>query len=299
MAAISDPPIYYDASFGGIDLLIVEITTEGGRDVAVQSPSRGDKHVLQDRGRAHTVSTVEILFCDQPGLPPYTFRYDQFRALVDGGDSQIFSHPLDGSYRVRASNLTTRANAEAHEIRCSCTFLAEDEPQVVSPIGAGTTPTAGVAGVTTAAASADAELASLGLSTTATSACTTAVTDWSTADDLDSQTVFVAVATLTQQISDAVDTLDLANDLARWQAYQAMINLSYQVQRAGEAFTSSSAQNFSITVGSAQPLLAICANVYGADLAPDMATKVQKLNRVRTPGLVAKGTVLKMPPRPA
>lgn len=299
MAAISEPPIYYDATFGGIDLLIVEIETETGRDVAVQSPSRGDKHVLQDRGRTHTVAHVEILFCNQPGLQPYTFRYDQFRSLVNTGDAQIFSHPLDGSYRVRASGLTVRANSEAGEIRCSCTFLAEDEPQVVYQVGAGTTPTAGVAAVTTAASDADAQLAAVGLSTPATAACAAAVTDWSTTDNLDSQAVFVGVASLTQQISDAVDELELAQDLSRWQAYRAMIQLSFQVQRAGEAFTSSSGQNFSITVGTAQPLLAICSQVYGADLAPDMATKVQQLNRVRTPGRVPKGTILKMPPVPS
>lgn len=244
--------LYYDASFGGIPILITRIETEGGRDIAVQSPSRGDKHTLQDRGKRHGVANVEILFCDQPGLDAYTTRYERFRALVEGTpdappEAQIFSHPLDGSYRARAADLRITADPGS-SIVVSCTIHPEDEPVFTFPVGAGVAPAAGVDAVSTAASDADAQLAAVGLSSPVPSACTDTVTSWSTTDDLDTQAVFVGVASLTAQIADAVDAFELASDLNKWQAYQALINLHYQVSRAGDAFTATAGQLFQVTV---------------------------------------------------
>lgn len=294
--------VYYDASFGGMPLLISKIDTEGGRDVVVQSPSRGDKHVLSDRGLRHGASSVDILFVNQPGLDAYTTRYEQFISLAQGSkdappDAQIFSHPLVGSYLARIGDLKTSADSSSLQISVSCTIHPEDEPQMTFPVGAGTAPAAGVDAVSTAADNADAELAAVGLSTPVTAACTESVTDWSTTSNLDSQSVFVGIASLTGQISDAIDELDLATDLNKWPAYQALVNLHYQVSRAGEALTATAAQMFQITVAAARPMLAICSDVYGADEAADRADDVTQINRVRTPGLVPAGTVLKMPPR--
>lgn len=293
--------IYYESSFGGVPLLISKIDIEGGRDIAVQSPSRGDKHVLQDRGRRHGVATVEILFINQPGLDAYTTRYEQFRAMVEGTedeppDSQIFSNPIVGSYLARAADLRTSADGGELKISCSCTIHPEDEPQTVFPVGAGAAPVAGADAVAVAAADADAELAAVGLSTPVTAACVSTANDWSTSTP-DTQSVFVGVASLTQQISDAVDALDLATDLNRWSAYQALVNLHYQVSRAGDAVTATAGQLFKITVMAARPLLSLCAEVYGADEAQDRADDVAQINRVRTPALVPRGTILKMPPR--
>jgi hypothetical protein len=295
-----DPNIYFTASFGGIDLLIATIDTEGGRDVAVQSPSRGSKHVLQDRGRRFGRTTCEIWFIDQPNKDPYLKRYDQFRALVNAGEAQIFSHPIDGSFRARASELDTHANKEELCVVCRCVFLPEDEPQTIFPVGAGASPAAGLEAVTTAATAADTELAAVGLSSDVPSDCLASVIAWSdAADDLDSQQVYVEIAARTAQLSAAMDALDLATDLNRWPSYKAMINLQFQFVRAGEAFTADDGQLFEITVARSMPLLAIAAETYGADFAPDMAPKIAKINRVRTPGRVPPGTVLKMPPRPS
>lgn len=292
------PNVYFDASYGGIDLLISSIDTEGGRDIAVQSPSRGDRHVLQDRGRKLRSANVSILFIDQPGLAPYLDRYDQFRALVDAGDSQIFSHPLDGSYQARASELRVSADSGTGQVSCTCTIIAENEPKTVFPLGAGVSAAAGLEAVTTASAAADTSLADAGLSSPVPSSCLAAITKWTNAaDELDTQEVFLGVASLTQQISDATDALDLASDFRRWNAYQSMINLMYQVVRAGEALTAASAQLFDLTVAHALPLRAICAEVYGGALAADKAAQVARINRIRTPGRVPAGTILKMPSR--
>lgn len=288
--------VFFRSSFGGVPMLISHIETELGRDVAVQSPSRGDRHVLQDRGRAHRVANVEILFVPQPGLDPYDDRYRDFAELVNAGQAQIFSHPLDGRYRARASNLRVTSQDGTGEIRCSVTFLAEDEPDTVFPLGAGVSPTAGAEAVATGAANADTELAAIGMSTTVTSLASTSVTAWSQDDSLDPQTVFAGVGTLTSKISDAVDALDAGTNLSHWLAYQALVNLSYQVIRAGEALTSTAGRLFEIAVTAPKPLLAICAEIYGASEAQDKASQVAQLNRVRTPARVPKGTTLKMPP---
>jgi prophage DNA circulation protein len=299
--AASDPIIYFDASFGGVPLLIAEIDTDIGRDIAVQSPARGDKHVLQDRGRRLTSASVEILFIDQPGLDPYTSRYEQFRNLANTEGAQIFSHPLDGSYQARISEPRVRASGAEKRISVSCTIIAEDEPETVAPIGAGSAPVASVDAVTTAQLNADSELAAVGLSTPVTAACTAAVSSWYSEDPslLDSQTVFGGVASLTNQISYAIVELNLATDLALYPAYQAMILLAFQVTQAGAAITSTAGQLFQITVTRALPLLAICTPIYGPDDAPDYADQVANINRVRTPGLVPAGTILKMPPVPS
>lgn len=289
------PNVYFDASFGGQPLLIADIHTERGRDIAIQSPSRGSKHVLQDRGQKLVSTTCTILFIDQPGLAPFLDRYDSFRALVDKGEAQIFSHPLDGSFLARAEGNLVDADSGTGEVRCSVKFLAEDEPQTVFAPGGGISPIAGLQAVITASAIADTALAAAGLSSPIPSSCLDAVTGWTENLDLDSNDVFIGVANLTGQISDAIDALDLATDIDRWPVYQAFMGLAFQVARAGETLTADSANVFNLLVQVARPVLAICAEVYGPELAPERADEVQSLNRLRTPGLVPAGTTLKMP----
>jgi hypothetical protein len=79
-----------------------------------------------------------------------------------------------------------------------------------------------------------------------------------------------------------------------------MIGLAYSIKRAGDALTSSSDRITSLLVAEATPLLAICAEVYGAGQAEEMADKIARSNRIRTPGLVPAGSKLSIPlPRAA
>lgn len=289
------PVIYFDAAFGDQRILVSQIDTDGGRDIAVSSPSRGNKHVLMDRGEKFGPTTCEILFVDQPRLAPYTDRYDAFRALVKAGEPQIFSHPLDGSYLARAEATHTHASSETKEIRVTCTFYPESELQSVFPSGAGVSSAAGLESVSVAAGDVDDALSDLGIDTSdVPTTCLAKVQEWNDAEDLDSQEVFLGVASLTEQISDAIDALDLATDITRWSAYKAMIALRYQVMLAGEALTSAEDRLIDITIDRPLPLLAVCAELYGGALAPDVSAKIAKINRIRTPGLIPAGTRLKM-----
>lgn len=291
---MADPAIYFDASYGGIPLLIARISTEEGRDVVTQSPARGDKHVRQDRGLKPLDTMVEILFCDQPGKDVYTKRFDQFRAMANGDGAQVFSHPIIGSYSARISDFSHEVDANELSIRVSCKVLAEDEPQFTLSVGAGVTPDAGLEAVSVASENATNALSAAGLSSTVPADCLSRVTDWVQGTDLDSQQVFAEVASLTSAIAFAIDTLELASNVNSWAAYQAMVLLSYQVSRAAQAATSNATQVFDLTVVTPRPLLAICADIYGSALAIDRADAIAAMNRVRTPGRVPAGTVLKM-----
>lgn len=286
---------YIAASWGGLDILVATIDTTGGRDIVVQSPARGDKHVLQDRGLRVKTTTCRLLFCPQPNKANYLVRYDAMRQASEDDISSVFSHPILGTYRARISEFNTSAT-DGTEITVSCTIIAEEEPQVVFRTGAGVSLGAGVESVNTAVGFASATLAELGITLEPDVAAESseAVTAWSQAEDLDAQKVFVEVATLTGQIDDAINALNLATNIENWEAYKAMILLRYQLGRAAEAATSDAEHVFDLVVAVGRPLIAICSETYGASLATDRADSIAKLNRLRTPGLVPAGTTLKM-----
>lgn len=285
--------IYYDASYGGIDLLIARIQTDGGRDIAVQSPSRGDKHVLQDRGKRLSAATCEVLFVNQPGLPDFLTRFDNFRQLIDAGGANVFSHPLIGSYLARASEFSHEAAEGAGKVTCSVKFLAENEPTVIVQNGAGVSTIAGLEAVTAAQYAASTALAASGFpSVPYLTDALNAATDWAAGDStlLDSNTVFAQLASLSGELNQTINQLDLLSNLSNYQAYRALIGLGYQVQRAADAATSTADNVFDLTVAIPRPLIAICADVYGASAAVDRANDALSINRIERPGLVPIGT---------
>ena len=291
-------PGYIAASYGGVDLLISTISTTVGRDIIVQSPSRGDKHVLQDRGLKHKVAEATVLFIDQPGKPNYVARAQQFLAIVEVDAPTSFSHPILGTYTARATDVQLVATDEAM-IEFTCRIFAEDEPQVTFQAGAGVALGAGVEATSVAAANATNRITAADLEPVSTvpATCASTVAAWGAVDpdDLDSQQVFLEVASLVGQIDNDIATYELESDLSLWLVYQAYILLRYQVVRAAEAATSTADNVFTFVVGAPQPLLAICAAIYGPALAQQRWQDIISINRVRTPGLVPTGTTLKMP----
>jgi hypothetical protein len=293
-------PGYFESMFGDLPLLIASIETDDGRDIAVQSPARGSRHYLQDRGAKLGRTECEILFLDEPAKATYLERFARLRALIAQGDAQIFSHPLLGTYRARAEGGRHTASSDARQIKFQCTFLPEDEPQPTTPTGAGVAPVAGLDTVTVAVSEADSALAAAGLTSSVPGSALDFLTGLVDSIDVDTQAAISGVATLTGQINAAIDDLDLATHVERWPAYQAMINLISAVQLAGQALTSDTEQLISFFVAQPLPLLTVCADIYGPELAADRADRVTRINRVRTPNRVPAGTTLRMPaPRPA
>lgn len=289
--------VYFAATFGGIPLLISSIETERGRDVVVQSPAQGDTHVLTDQGRRLRRVSAEILFVDQPGQSSYLDRYDAFVALFEDGKAHVLSHPVEREqFLARGENLTGSADAGALEVRVSAVFLRDEGSAAVSVPSAGVNPTAGLDAIATAAARTKAELAAIDLSSTVPDDVLATVTAWDEAgDELDSQSVFLEVASKVREIDTEIQALQLKADLDNWQAYREMIVLRYELTRAASSFTSAARTVFDLYVDAPRPLLAICAEVYGASLARDLAEQVAKINRIRTPARIPPGTTLKMP----
>lgn len=299
---------YFESRFGDQTLLIAQIDTDEGRDIAVQSPARGSRHYLQDRGAKLGKVECEILFVGQIGKASYIDRFQAFRALVAQAEPQIFSHPLIGSFRARAEGGRHSASSEAKRITYQCSFLPEDEPQPTTPVGAGVAPVAGADTISVAVADAQAgltagDIATLQVQVPTTDPARTWLDDLkdffsSAADevDTDTQAVISSVATYTGYVNTAIEDLDLASDITRWNTYRAMIGLISAVQLAGEALTADDQNLITLHVGpAARPLLAICAEVYGPADAADRAEAVTRLNRIRTPNRIAPGTTIKLP----
>lgn len=289
------PPFMFPASFGGVSMLLSSMSGRGGRDVVVQSPSRGDAHFLQDRGRRHRELDCELLFVDEPGKAPPDERFREFKQLVDKGGAEILSHPLEGSYRARASNFEYEVDSDTLEIRASCTFLADGEPQAVFRSGAGAAPSAGVEEVGATVAATDEALTAEGLASTVTGDCLSTVTAWSQAENPSSRAIYLEAGSLAERLDAEIKAFELATDLSRAPLYRQYITLRYQITRAAEAVTSEEDRVFDLVVTEAIPALLLCSQVYGAAEAEDRARQVANLNRLRTPGRISPGTSLKMP----
>lgn len=285
---------WFDASFDDFKLRISQISTEDGRDIVVQTPARGSKHYNQDRGAKVGRVSAELIFVDEPRADDFRARFDAFRKLIADGEPKVFSHPVIGSYLARCEGGSHTADPK-RMITYSVSFLPESEPQVVSQALAGTSPLASVQALEVASQEADDSLTSLGLASSAPGNTLARVTVWNEADDLDSQDVIVGVESAVSEINQAIDDLELASQIDRWPAYSAFVQLAYVVRRVADSFTSSSDRATPLTVAAATPLLTICARVYGAANAVDMADVVARRNRIRNPGLIATGTVLTMP----
>jgi hypothetical protein len=291
---------HYESMFGDMPLLIAEISTDDGRDIAVQSPARGSRHYLQDRGAKLGKAECEILFISEPGKASYLERFAQFRALVAGGEPKIFSHPLIGTYRARAEGGRHSANSESKQIRFQCSFLPEDEPQPATPTGSGVAPIAGVETITVAVDAVKDQLLAQDPPQTWLDDLVSFVTSAANTVDIDSQEVISGAQVFTGIINDTIKEFDLATDIARWPLYQALINLFAAVQVTVESLTSDDDQTISVRVDRPMPLLSICSEIYGPDLAADQAQRVTRMNRLRTPNRVPAGTTLTMPsPRSA
>ena len=289
------PPVLFQADYGGVQFWIASLDGKAGRDVVVHSPSRGDVHVLQDRGRRHRTTDCDLLFVDEPGKASPEVRFLAFQDLAEDGDAHLLTHPLHGSYLARVTDFRYTTGADDRLITVSCTFLAEGEVQPVQPQGAGAAPLAGLEEVTATVARVEEELAAEGLSSPAPADTLAKVTAWTQAETPDTRAVYLEVASAAQLIDEEIDRLELVTNLDRWPLYREMINLRYQTTRAAESVTSEASDLIEVAVSTAIPLRLLCVDLYGPDEAEDMARQVAQINRLRTPGLVPAGQVLKVP----
>lgn len=286
----------FAAKFGDLPLLVTRHADDGdGRDWVIQSPANGSGHVLQDRGLRQRRTACSILFCDEPGVGAYLDRFLAFRELARSERPRLFVHPVHGAYQAAVVDLSYSVEAQERCVRVECVFVAMEEPRAVFDVGAGVNPAAGPEAVEAYAAATDAALEEVDEASDVPTSCVSTVTEWSQAEVPEAREILADMARLQADIDDMIETTQLATDLSRWAAYRQAVNLRDAVARAASSVTAETQRISELTVSTAEPLLTICARVYGATDAEDRARQVRKLNGLRRPGLVPAGTVLKMP----
>lgn len=287
---------FFRANFGGVDLLLASLDGDAGVDWAVLSPHRGDQHALQNQGRKFRRVKCQILFVDQPSATDsYLDRYLAFEQMANAGTPQIFTHPMHGAYLAVIDGASYSASADELAITCTCDFLSVDEPVAVQDVGSGVAAIAGPEDVGVAGTAATAELASLGMESDSPADCLAAAEAWANGSTSDSRQVLLEVASLTSQIDDDVNHLDLLASYDRWAAWKAMIRLRYSIIRAARASTSSAARVVDYRVRAPTPLRVLCARLYSASVADERADEITRINGLRAPGLIPGGTTLRVP----
>lgn len=285
---------FYAARYGDQSLVLTSYSGEVGRDYAVQSPSRGDDHRTQDRGRKINRVEAEILFIHQAGLAPYLDRWLAFRTLAESPAPSLFVHPIEGSYLAHVHDLRFRVDESPH-IVATCTFVPPGVFAPVAAVGAGVAPQAGPEHVEVLVDRCDTQLAARGLTSSAPAAALEAAVRWAEADEPDARAIAVELASLTTQIDQAIADLDLVTDLSRWELYRSMVELRYTLSRAAASVASETEEVSRYTLAAAEPLRVLCARLFGAAAAVDRARQVQRLNGLRSPGLIPAGTTLVVP----
>lgn len=277
-------------AFGDIRLNIVSFTHESGRDWVFQSPTRGDKHIGQDRGLRIRRTMCELVFVG----PGYEDALRAFDEAAGSQDARLFTHPVRGSYLAVCEGWQYEADAEATEIRGQCTFVELEEPKAVSPLGAGVSPAAGPEAVAVAAEKADAALADIGLSSDAPQFAVSTVVGWVRDEEILPQTVQLQLASVASELDDTIELLQLAQDIESWGAYKQIVLLRRQVFQAAVSVLAETDRLVDFVVPSDAPLLTIATRLYGAQDARSRATQLAQLNSVKTPGMVRAGTRLKV-----
>jgi hypothetical protein len=288
----------YDATLAGVRLWCSSVETEAPRTLVGYIPARGDAEEYDDAGAGEHKTSVELLFAQMPGeARTGRDRYNELRALVEAGnpeDGHYFTHPLEGTYRVKIGEFRTMLGNG--QLRVSATLTRVGARLAVSALGAAVAPEAGLEAVTSAADAADAALDTAGLSSPAPAAATAAATRWAE-PDVAPRTVFTELGTESQRIQDEIATLDLTNDLDLWPAYKTMVELHYALVGAADAATAEVAAVFQLLVDRPTPLRALIAAIYGSRGAAEKYEQIIKLNDIGNPARVPAGTTLLLPAR--
>lgn len=289
---------FYQSSFGGVRLWCASIETDHSRKLVVHQPSRGSVHSVQDRGLGPRPTRCELLFDDMRGVSDSAKkRFDAFRAIVDDGDPQVFSHPLLGSYLAVVGEFRHRVDADG-VITASVEFTPKEEPKAVTPANAGAAVQVGEGAVTAAADSVDEALAEFELESPVVEQARAAVAAWSDGEP-NVRTVLVDVASITSYINDEIERLELPDDILLWPTHRALINLSAQMLAAGRAQTADVARIITIKIGQPVSLRRLVARLYGGHAADERYAQVMQLNDIATPAWIDAGTELRVPQPPA
>lgn len=136
--------ILYVATFRGIQFLIKDGSTTGGRKNVTHEYPNSDKRYVEDLGLFQKVFTINGTVT---GLGvDYTFKRDALIQALEQPNRGILSHPYYGIFQVTPKQYTvTETPNELGIAEFSMTFEKSDEPIVPFALGANLTQIAGIA----------------------------------------------------------------------------------------------------------------------------------------------------------
>ncbi len=290
---------FYDVTWGSVRLWCSAITTENGRTQVVHELAEGDDHPVQDRGLAPRRVSCSLLFVEMPAeQSPAIDRFLAFKAQVDGGETFLFTHPIDGGYYANVEGFSYTLDEDSNIADVSCTFIKSGAAEAPIAAGAGT---ASVAGEDAVAARADdfaAELDAVGISSTIGEDAVAATVAWSDADTVPTRQVIVDVAELSNRLATMIEDEGLETDIRLFGAYKASIFMGQSIRAAALAALADTPKLTAIRVAEPVSLLGLCRRVYGGAEAETRTRQVLALNDIRSPGWIARGTILTIPVPP-
>ncbi|MGE0547619.1 MAG: hypothetical protein AB7O24_04245 [Kofleriaceae bacterium] len=286
---------FYIASFGGIRLWASEVRTSNNRRLIVHSPTAGNVHPTTDHGLDSRPATCTLLFDDMEGeTASPRERFNALCALIEGGEPQMFTHPLRGSY-LACVRMFDHTAGEGALISAQVELVPEGEVPPVEVANAGTSAVAGEGAVSAATEAADAELEAFGLSTPVTGEALTAVSQWQESESPPARAVAVDVARISASIGTEIERLGLDRNIKLWPAHAALVLVGDALLAAGRAATSDVARLMTVRVGRRIALRTLLASIYGGREVENRVPQVMGLNDIATPGWLEPDSELRLP----
>lgn len=275
-----------DAEWGGFPLDILDTADNMSRIVARHEYPYSDGAVLRDLGAAPRETTCTLVF-----IPPQVIdRMTEFMALVNTGATYRFTHPLLGSYQAKAENVQLLGRGGDRDyLTVSVTFVEDASAGAAFADIAELEDTGGVAAE---AAVLSAELTAVGGDTTVATEAVALAESWAESSALSGRQINLEVAEMANAIQAASDAYDLAMDIDGYPLMRSFARLQNNLRNLAQRYISSAPKLSTVTVRAAQPLVAVCQDLYVASESVAACERLLELNDIPNPGLIPSGTVL-------
>lgn len=274
----------YDTMWGDIRLWCSSMSTENGRAQVIHRPATttsASDFEVSDRGPDPRRVVCQLLFdfMTNDSTPPLD-RFKAFKAQVDSGSEEVFTHPIEGSFFVHVEAFTYEIDEDSNIASASVTFIASG---LISPISPARNASAALAGDDSVITHADllADLmADNDISSTVPVDAKAAIASWDTGDAVPTRTILQDAQALDAQITALIDGSQLDADLALWDTYQEAIQLQAAIRDAALAATSETETIFFLKVTVDVSVLALMVQVYGGAAASTKERQFRSLNDV-------------------
>jgi len=284
-------------AFQALDVLTTKDSIR--RALARHSYPRRDGGTVQDMGSEPRETRCRIIFYERPPIDgedelssrSHLERFEAFVSAANAGFPQEFVHPITGSYNAQVEDIDFDADAEERDvIVCDCRFVEDTTDPAAFQIGS-VRPSAGGAGsVAVEAEILNAALDAAGLESSVGTDASAAVSGWGSAT---SREITLELQSLSSQISQATDDLELATNLARHPIWRSMQRLHAEIRRAAQAARQVAPSLIEFTVAAPVPLRVMATNLYGAAAAQEKYAELLRLNDFDDPTLILSGTVVR------